>query len=574
MLNVNPTLSSKMSGTMTFSERKKFIDLKGLLFSLLLTLLASLGLSQQTETGSISGRINDPSGIAVPGAKVSLLREGETVPVATATTGPNGGYTLSQVLPGKYLLTAEHTGFLKGNPANIEVAPRKDAAADLTLARDPSPGGTCATNDSRAAQGAGTPQYYEKQRLKPADFTGAVDPGGYSAAGQAERTGRLLEGAAQLKKDPATDPSIVSRGPSGAESKALAEMELNLKKAVESEPQSFETNHSIGEFYIHVSKLTEAIPYLEKAYALNPSDYVNAYDLALADFETQNYAAARRQIRSMLQRQDAAELHNLLAEVEEKSGNYVEAANQYELAAHMEPSEKNIFDWGLELLRHQTLEPAIEVFRHGVERYPGSAKTWIGYGTALYSRGIYDEAVKAFSQATDVNPSDPRPYLFLAQVYSVSSVEARDVTEHLHRFAQLQPRNPQALYSYALALWKGERGQNAQADSSQIESLLKSAAELDPRYPDVHLQLGILYAERKDYPQAIEEYQRAIKLSPELADAHYRLAQACVRTGEKARAQEEFGIYERLHKQQLAETEKRRAEVKQFVYNLEEGPRP
>src|SRR2546428_5346586 len=93
MLNVNPTLSSKMSGTMTFSERKKFIELKGLLSLLLLTLLASVGHSQQTETGSISGRINDPSGIAVPGAKVSLLREGETVPVATATTGPNGGFT-------------------------------------------------------------------------------------------------------------------------------------------------------------------------------------------------------------------------------------------------------------------------------------------------------------------------------------------------------------------------------------------------------------------------------------------------------------------------------------------------
>src|SRR2546425_10513083 len=130
MLNVNPTLSSKMSGTMTFSERKKFIDLKGLLFSLLLTLLASLGLSQQTETASISGRINDPSGIAVPGAKVSLLREGETVPVATATTGPNGGYTLSQVLPGKYFLSAENAGVLKSNPPDIDGAPRKDVAAE------------------------------------------------------------------------------------------------------------------------------------------------------------------------------------------------------------------------------------------------------------------------------------------------------------------------------------------------------------------------------------------------------------------------------------------------------------
>src|SRR3989449_4013480 len=115
MLTVYPTLSSKMSGTMTFSERKKFIELKGPLSLLLLTLLASLGLSQQTETGSISGRINGPSGIAVPGAKVSLLREGETVPVATATTGPNGGFTPSQILPRNKFLTDHRGGVVLRN---------------------------------------------------------------------------------------------------------------------------------------------------------------------------------------------------------------------------------------------------------------------------------------------------------------------------------------------------------------------------------------------------------------------------------------------------------------------------
>ena len=354
----------------------------------------------------------------------------------------------------------------------------------------------------------------------------------------------------------------------------LAWFEMQLQQAVKADPESFEANHNLGEFYIHAGKLATAIPCLKKAYRLNPSHYVNAYDLALAELETQNYAAAREEIHSMLERQDTAELHDLLAEVEEKSGNYIEAANEYERAAHLEPSEQHIFDWGIELLLHQTLEPALKVFQSGVERYPRSARLLIGLGLTLYSRGVYDEAIKTFSQATDLEPSDPRPYLFLAKMYKVSTVESSGVTERLRRFAQVDPRNAQALYYYALSLWKGAREQKREADLTEIEGLLKKAAALDPRFADAHLQLGILYAERKDYPEAIREYQQAIRLEPSLVDAHYRLAQAYVRTGEKERAQGEFETYERLHHQQQAEAEKKRAEIQQFVYTFEERSKP
>ncbi|MGB9485382.1 MAG: tetratricopeptide repeat protein, partial [Terriglobia bacterium] len=75
-----------------------------------------------------------------------------------------------------------------------------------------------------------------------------------------------------------------------------------------------------------------------------------------------NMDEARRQLQSLLKMQDTAELHSLLGEVEEKARNYVASAKQYELAAHMDPSESNIFNWGTELLLHQTMDPAVEVF--------------------------------------------------------------------------------------------------------------------------------------------------------------------------------------------------------------------
>ena len=240
-------------------------------------------------------------------------------------------------------------------------------------------------------------------------------------------------------------------------------------------------------------------------------------------------------------------------------------------ATNTEPSEGHIFDSGSELLLHQNFDAAIQVFANGVERYPQSAMLQIGLGVALYSRGRYEEAITALCAASDLAPADPRPYLFLGRMYTVSAGKTDEVSARLEHFTKVQPQNALAHYYYAMSLWKGERGQSGQVNFGQIEFLLKHSILLDPKYADAHLQLGILFAEQNKYPEAIHEYQQAIALEAGLVDAHYRLAQAYARTGEADRARAEMEIHERLRKQELAETEKQRAEIKQFVYSIRDN---
>jgi hypothetical protein len=56
-------------------------------------------------------------------------------------------------------------------------------------------------------------------------------------------------------------------------------------------------------------------------------------------------------------------------------------------------------------------------------------------------------------------------------------------------------------------------------------------------------------------------------LDPNLPDAHYRLGQDYVHAGQKDLAQKEFAIYQQLRAHHMAEVDKERAEVKQFVYS-------
>ncbi|HVH87944.1 MAG TPA: tetratricopeptide repeat protein [Terriglobales bacterium] len=347
-----------------------------------------------------------------------------------------------------------------------------------------------------------------------------------------------------------------------------AEKEFN--KAIELEPRNFDANHNLGELYVRAGKISQAVPFLAQAQRIMPSAYDNGYDLAQAYLVTKQYVEARRTTRDLLSRKETAELHNLLGQIEEADANHVAAANEFEAAAHIDPSETNLFDWGSELLVHRTLEPAIEVFRSGTGRYPNSSRLAIGLGMALYARGNYDEAVKSLLRAADLSPSDPGCYLFLSKAYDSSPNQAEDVIQRFRRYAELQPNNARALYYYALSLWKGKRTQDAVQSLDQIQALLSSAVTLDPSFAEAHLQLGNLYSDEKKYAESIPEYLKAIEYKADLADAHYRLGQAYVRTDARDRAQEQFEIYQRLRTQQMAELDQRRAEIRQFVYSTKD----
>ena len=386
----------------------------------------------------------------------------------------------------------------------------------------------------------------------------------YAQLSQDSKSAQHLEAAARLNPRSATAHTnlAVSRVRAGK----LASAETEFKRAIELEPQNYDATHNLGELYIRAGKIDVAVPYLEQAQHLQPAAEDNGYDLALAYLTLNRRADARRTLQALLKAKDSPELHNLLGEVEEKDGNFVAAANEYETAAHLDPSEDNLFDWGSELLLHRTLDAAIEVFKSASERYASSARISIGLGIAYYSRGNYDDAVKALLHAADLSPSDPRVYFFLSRAYDSSPGQAGEVIEHFRRFAELQPGNGRAQFYYAMSLWKGKRAQDPTLDLVQIDKLLKASLQLDPSLAEAHLQLGNLYSDQTKYVEAIPEYQRALALNSDLADAHYRLGQAYIRIGDKERGQEQLQVYQELREQHLADLDRQRAEIRQFVY--------
>ena len=202
-------------------------------------------------------------------------------------------------------------------------------------------------------------------------------------------------------------------------------------------------------------------------------------------------ADAEKNIRALLAREDRANLHESLADIEEREGRPLEAVREYQKAAEMEPSEAYLFSWGAELLLHRAPEPAAEVFAKGRRLFPQSAQMLEGLGVAAYARGSNEEAVELLLSACDLNPSDPNSYSLLAKIQDSEKLAIPGWAERLERFVSLQPENAAALYYYAVALSKENK---AAENSEQVERLLQKAIRLDSHLGGAYLQLGILYS--------------------------------------------------------------------------------
>ncbi|HJZ74960.1 MAG TPA: tetratricopeptide repeat protein [Vicinamibacterales bacterium] len=335
---------------------------------------------------------------------------------------------------------------------------------------------------------------------------------------------------------------VAQTGPPGAA--PAAAMEQRLLDAARRTPDSFEAQYQLASFYLQQGKLQAALPHLRRARAIDPADYASGHDLALALLELKQLDEARALILQMIAARDTAELHNLLADVNERGGNLLAAAEEYQRAAHMDPTEEHLFDWGDNLLQLHAYDEAAQVFTAGVERHPDSARLHVGLGIAQYSRGAHEDAVRSFVRAADLAPSDPRPYQFLGEMYGVVPALGGEITERLARFAEAHPADALAQFHYAMSLWKGQAA--PPADLHQVETLLRRAVTLDRTLAKGFLELGILLSDSRRYADAIKQLQAAARLEPDLAQAHYRLAQAYQRTGQKALADKELEIFERL----------------------------
>src|SRR4030095_2612863 len=110
-------------------------SLKSISGAIIATLIIACGAaigSAQEFRGSVTGRVIDNSGAAVPNAAVTITNTATNVPSSTTTNG-DGNYPALSLAHGSYSLTVEAAAFKKAIRQNSEIRVGDKLQLDLQL---------------------------------------------------------------------------------------------------------------------------------------------------------------------------------------------------------------------------------------------------------------------------------------------------------------------------------------------------------------------------------------------------------------------------------------------------------
>jgi tetratricopeptide (TPR) repeat protein len=520
------------------------MKLSRIFFCLFLILTATAArFAFATPPDSLTGFVRDGEGKPLAGATVKLTwNRGAPFNLQTVSS-PSGEYRFAGLAYGDYTLATELSGYTSSAPVSLHILPSSTPVkVDLILMQSlPTPElSGFGSASSSASQSASSHPALEFQST---GIRGLIDPGGYSASTGSASTG-LLRGIADVKR------TSKSFGASTAKDWPCA-LELQLRKTVDEHPDQAEANRRLGQFYVSHEQPSKAIPLLKRALQIDSFDIVASRSLAIAFLQSGDFDAARTLLTPLANSSANAEINQLLARADEGLGQFQQAVQQYRIAEGKEPSEESLFGIGYELLLAGSVADSVLAFHDGIQRFSQSIPLRIGLGTALFYQGKTADALRSILDATDTDPSDSRPYTFLASLSAITSEESERVRFSFKRYLERAPNSAAANYDYALALSR----RNDSTDAAQLERLLKRAIQLDPNLAKAHLQLADIYAQRNDDADALPEYEAAVRLAQDLGEAHYRLAMAYKRVGKTDQSAREMQIFRLSKQKQSADSE-------------------
>ncbi len=175
---------------------------------------------------------------------------------------------------------------------------------------------------------------------------------------------------------------------------------------------------------------------------------------------------------------------------------------------------------GVAALNSNDLKTAEAQFESVVRLEPQVELGHSALGAVLVREGEWAAAIRELEKALGLKPGDDVAQLNLAVAYAESGEYAKALPWFAKAEAaartrrSLLPSELEVLYAKSLAA--------AGNTDSAIAHMIRVAA-LPGASPQIHDDLGSLYAQRQDWPRAEEEFEAALRAQPNLAEAHLHL---------------------------------------------------
>jgi len=343
---------------------------------------------------------------------------------------------------------------------------------------------------------------------------------------------------------------------------ALAE----FQQAVRINPKNVSAQQSLGRISMESHKPAEAAKALLAAQLLKPDDADLKLDCITALLAADRLDDAQRMLATIPDGERSARAESLLGEADEKAGRFNDAAKHFARATELDPSEENAWLLGIEFLRHWTFDAAVTEFEAASAKFPQSKRIRVGLGAALFGAEQYKKAIPVFAELLSDEPDNATYAEMLGISCNAPSASISSQCSALVPFAQAHPADARAAAEAAAFLLT----QSSQDDQSLsiARKLLVSAIASNPTMPDAQFRMGVVLQETSDWKGSIPYLERAVKLKPDFAQAHYRLARAYWKTGRNQEGQAQMDLQKKFARQEREDLDQRLKQITRFVVEL------
>lgn len=157
------------------------------------------------------------------------------------------------------------------------------------------------------------------------------------------------------------------------------------------------------------------------------------------------------------------------------------------------------------------LDPVIVGINKAIQADPGNPALYYDRALMQYEKGNYEATIEDLNTAKGIDSSDFRIYHLLSDTY-LDYYQSQKALNELENAAERFPKNIPTLLKLAelqLIL--------KQYDASFFS--IQKALNIDKQNPEVFFMMGMLYREQGDMDRAINSFQTAVELDPEIVDA-------------------------------------------------------
>ena len=384
-----------------------------------------------------------------------------------------------------------------------------------------------------------------------------------------EQKTRYLE---HLKRDLEMNPQDVSLKARWGEAQ-LAQGEsaaaLDVYNQILAQTADAKVLRDCGRTLLEHRQYAEAQKFLARALALHPRDARARLDLSIATFHTSGPAAALRELDSTPLEVRRGDYYLLRAQMLDAMGKTQEAARDLTLGLKTSPTRADLyFEAALFLIKHSQYRELLGLLDQAVRKFPDSPQILLTQAIAYGLVHQFEQSQKLLSQIEARWPEWSQVYLINA-IILVGQAKAEQARPLLQTAIALGARDALAYYNLALA-----NIESYPPDRAAAKKAIEKALALDPNDPYTQSLAGRIAYQEKDYQAALEHLTRAVRLWPDMVEAHQTLSATYRALGEKQKSIAELKEVLRIKQQIRSADQSPPSGVKNLLFSVPAPPPP